>query len=211
MTREQQKKLRELKKALPKMIQSEIKKYKLKKKDFMVWVQKKELFFDLMIYVHENDGHCYCTSIERLKPMWLDDLLWDLLEMPENKNEPASLRAIGAFAVYGSEIYSKKNELVNWELEELEQYVVQYIEHFYQNTQSCEIDIFYECMCKNSYQQELRKGLSLIHDGEYEKAIAYLSTCGRGHLCNKGIWVNDAMTEYCKNKIFHGESQETEK
>ena len=63
MTREQQKKLRELKNALPKIIRSEIKKYNLKKKDFMVWVQKSELFFDLMIYVCERDGHCYCTSI----------------------------------------------------------------------------------------------------------------------------------------------------
>lgn len=131
---------------MPKIIQSEIKKYKLKKKDFMVWVQKKELFFDLMIYICERDGRCYCASTERLKPMWLDDLLWDILEMPENKSEPVSLRAIGAFTVYGSEIYESETELLNWELEELGQCVVQYIEHFYQNTQSCEIGTFYEYM-----------------------------------------------------------------
>lgn len=206
MTREQQRKLRELKNALPKIIQSEIKKYKLKKKDYMVWVQKKDLFFDMMIYICERDGHCYCVSTERLKPMWIDDLLWDLLEMPENKNEPVSLRAIGAFAVYGSEIYSTKEELLNWELEELRQCVVRYIEHFYQNTQSCEIGAFYDCMCISPYQQELRRGLSFIHNGEYEKAIEYLSTCDKGNLCNKGIWVNDAMTDYCKKRLFSTEA-----
>lgn len=201
MKREQQKKLRELKNTLPKIIQSEIKKYKLKKKDFMVWVQKKELFFDLMIYICERDGRCYCASTERLKPMWLDDLLWDILEMPENKSEPVSLRAIGAFTVYGSEIYESETELLNWELEELRQCVVQYMEHFYQNTQSCEIGTFYEYMCKTLYHQELRRGLTYIHDGEYEKAIEYLSICDKGNLCNKGIWVNDAMRDYCKNRI----------
>ena len=89
----------------------------------MVWGQKKELFFDLMIRVSERDGHCYCLSTERLKPMWIDDLLWDILEMPENKNEPVSLRAVGAFTVCGSEIYSTKAELMNWELDELRQCV----------------------------------------------------------------------------------------
>lgn len=116
MTREQQKKLREFKKVLPKIIQAEIKKYKLKKKDFMVWFQKEELFFNLNISICERDGLCYCTSIERIKPLWIDDILWDVLGMPENKNEPASLRAIGAFTVYGSEIYNNEAELVTWEM-----------------------------------------------------------------------------------------------
>lgn len=125
--------------------------------------------------------------------------------MPENKNEPLSLRAVGAFTVCGSEIYNTVTELMNWELEEMGQCVVRYIEHFYENIQSCEIDDFYDCMCNNLYQQELRRGLSFIHNGEYEKAIEYLSTCGKGNLCNKGIWVNDAMIYYCKNKIHYGE------
>lgn len=201
MTREEQKKLRELKNALPKMIQSEMKRYKLKKKDFMVWFQKKELFFSLMIDVRERNGHCYCSSEERIKPMWLDDLLWDILDMPENKNEPVSLRAIGAFAVFGSQIYEAEEELMSREPKELEKYVIQYLEHFYQNIQLCEIEKFYECMHVSSYQQELRKGLSLIYNGEYQNAIDYLETCGKGSLCNKGIWCNVAMIDYSKNKL----------
>lgn len=201
MTREEQKKLRELNRALPQIIKSEIKKYKLKKKDYMVWFQKNDLFFSLLIDVRERDGHCYCSSIEQIKPMWIDDLLWDILGMPENKNEPVSLRAIGAFTVYGSEIYSTEEELVSWEPNELEKYVVQYLEHFYQNIQLCEIEKFYECMHVSPYHQELRKGLSLIHNGEYQKAIDYLETCDEGSLCNRGIWSNTAMIKYSKRKI----------
>lgn len=202
MTREQQKKLKELKSALPKIIQSEIKKFKLKKKDFMVWFQKEELFFDLMISICEKEGHCYCTGVERLKPLWIDDLLWDLLGMPENKNEAASLRAIGAFAVYGSEIYSVKTELVSWEMAELEQCVIAYVEHFYRDIQSCTIKNFYESMSVSLYHQELRKALSLVHEKEYQEATDYLETCGKGCFCNRGVWVNDAIRDYCRSKLF---------
>lgn len=197
MTREQQKNLKELKKALPKIIQSEIKKYKLKKKDFMVWYQKEDLFFDLQINIRERGGHCYCGCVERLKPLWLDDLLWELLEMPENKNEPVSLRAIGAFTVYGSEIYRTETELISWETEELEKNVVTYIEHFYQNVHACGIEKFYENMCENPYHQELRTALSLVHDQKYQRAAEYLNARGRGSLCNKGIWINEAIVNYC--------------
>ena len=201
MTREQQKKLRELKNALPKIIQLEIKKYKLKKKDFMVWFQKKDLFFDLIISLRERDGHCNCASMERIKPLWIDDLLWDILGMPENKNEPLSLRAIGAFTVYGSEIYSDESEIETWETEELKKHVCKYIEHFYQNIQAFGIEKFYECMDASSYHQELRKSLSLIYEKKYEEALDYLSTQDRGHLCNKGVWVNDAMRDYISHAI----------
>ena len=196
MTREQQKKLRELKKALPKIIQIEIKKYKLKKRDFMIWFQKKDLFFDLIISIRERNGHCYCASMERIKPLWIDDLLWDILGMPENKNEPVSLRAIGAFTVFGSEIYSDESELEMWEIEELEKHVCKYIEHFYQNIQAFGIEKFYECMDASPYHQELRKSLSLIYEKKYEEALDYLNTQGRGHFCNKGVWINDAMKDY---------------
>lgn len=112
MTREQQKKLKGLKSALPKIIQSEIKKYKL------------------------------------------------------------------------------------WEIDELEKYVIKYIEHFYQSTQSFGIEKFYECMNASSYHQELRKPLSLIYEKKYKEALDYLNTQGRSHFCNKGVWVNDAMRDY---------------
>lgn len=200
MTREEQKKFRELKKALPKIIQTEIKKYKFKKKDFKVWFQKDELFFDLMLDIRDNDGHCCFISVENVKPMWLDDLLWDILGMPENKNEPISLRAVGAFTVYGSEIYKEKAELVTWESYELQKYVDLYMEHFYKTIQSTTIEKFFDSIGSVPYHEELRKSLSLIHNGQYEEAMDYLSAYDKGYFCNKGIWINDAMRAYCRSK-----------
>lgn len=56
-------------------------------------------------------------------------------------------------------------------------------------------------MDATSYRQELRMALSLVHDKEYQEVIGYLSTCGRGCFCNQGIWINDAIIDYCKNKL----------
>lgn len=100
MTRDEQRRFKELKKALPQLLKDKIKTYKFKKKDYMIWYSKKGLFFDLHIDVRVlPDGKCYCISSEKMKPLWLDDLLWDLLKMESNKGQPLSLRAIGAFTV----------------------------------------------------------------------------------------------------------------
>ena len=66
MTKEETTKYKELTKVLPKMLKDKIKKYKFKKKDFMIWYSTKELFFDLLIGVKvKSDDKCYCTAIEQ--------------------------------------------------------------------------------------------------------------------------------------------------
>lgn len=86
MTREQQRKLKELNRALLAILKSNVKAYGIKKKDYMVWGTKNELYFSLLIDVRERDGHCYCTSMELIKPLWLDELFWDIIDMSENKS-----------------------------------------------------------------------------------------------------------------------------
>lgn len=72
MTREEQKRLRELNKALSKILRDKIKGYSLNKKDFMIWSSKEDLFFDLQITVNvTQDGRCVCNSIETVKPFCL--------------------------------------------------------------------------------------------------------------------------------------------
>ena len=93
------------------MLKEKIKEYKFKKKDYMIWFSKDDRFYDLMIHVAvPEDGRCICSAEETLKPLWLDELLWDFLNMPDNRKEPYSLRAIGAFTVKGSQIYQESRE-----------------------------------------------------------------------------------------------------
>ena len=94
MNREQQKQLKELRKEFPKICRELASRHKLKCKDYSLFAVKRDLFFDTVIYVSVNDNdECICSTRERVKPMWMDEMLWDLLEMPENKKAPVSLRA----------------------------------------------------------------------------------------------------------------------
>ena len=98
----------------------------------MIWYKKKELFFDLLIDVKvKSDDKCYCTAVETIKPLWLDDLLWDLLKMETNKETPLSLRTIGAFTVSGAELFKNETELKEWTISELEEIIDNYLEIIY--------------------------------------------------------------------------------
>ena len=204
MTKEERHKYKELTKALPKMLKDKIKKYKFKKKDFMIWYSTKELFFDLLIDVKlKSDGKCYCTTIENIKPLWLDELLWDLLKMESNKNEPLSLRAIGAFTVSGAVLFKDEIQLKTWTISELEEIIDDYLEHFYKTVQSSSICDFYNHLENSKYHVELRKALSFIYVRKYQDALDYLLDKGDGVFKNGDISINSAMREYCKNQLSH--------
>lgn len=191
MTKEERQKYKELTKVLPKMLKDKIKKYKFKKKDFMIWYSTKELFFDLLIGVKvKSDDKCYCTAIETIKPLWLDDLLWDLLKMETNKKEPLSLRTIGAFTVSGAELFKNETELKEWTISELEELIDNYLEHFYKTAQSSSICDFYNNLensiwnGKESVEEYLKKREYEIEtsiylnegktDKEYAEELSYI-------------------------------------
>ncbi len=70
------------------------KKYGWKQSDYINWKIISEYYFCL-----------YHLSLEdaylEVKPLFVDDLWWDIFEMSENKQAPKSLRGLGAFAVSG--------------------------------------------------------------------------------------------------------------
>lgn len=202
MTKEEGQKYKELTKALPKILKDKIKKYKFKKKDFMIWYNKKELFFDLLIDVKvKSDDKCYCTAVETIKPLWLDDLLWDLLKMETNKEAPLSLRTIGAFTVSGAELFKNETELKEWTISELEEIINNYLEHFYKTVKSSSICDFYNNSEASPYHVELRKTLSLIHDHKYQDALDYLNNKGNGIFKNGDVYINNAIREYCITQL----------
>lgn len=60
---------------------------------------------------------------------------------------------------------------------------------------------FYSNLNKNSYHEELRISLTLVHDEKYQEALDYLSTKGKGGFCNGSLWINDGIREYCRNRM----------
>lgn len=202
MTREQQRKLRELKSNLSKILKEKSKKYNLKKRDYMLWFQKGDMFFTCLLYVgFSMDGKFVCDTIENMKPLWIDDLLWDFLKSPENKKQPLSLRAIGAFTVHGVDLYRSRDELINGELSELEICVEKYIEHFYQTIQSVKPDVFYQNISSSPYHEELRISLTFIHEKKYKEALEYLCDKDSGVFHSGDISIHNAIREFCEKQI----------
>lgn len=211
MTREQQRKQRELNAALAKMLKEKCKQYHLKKKDYMIWKRNHDLFFDCLMDVHiTKDDNCICTTKETIKPLWIDDLLWDFLKMPENKEQPLSLRAIGAFTIRGVELYQSSTDVKNCEIGELETVVDRYLAHFSQTVQNAKVDDFYQNISYSTYHEELRIALSLVHEKKYEEALSYLQDKGEGRFCNGSVWIHTAIIEFCKKQLQHGEAESIE-
>lgn len=198
MTREEQRKFRELKKAFPKILQTACKEFGFKKKDYMVWSKKGELFFTLFLFERENDGHCFIDATIACKPLWMDDLLWDILQMPENKNEPLSLRSVGAFTVSGSELYSESSELIEWSADEAVVYVKKVMQTFAKFINRTTYDELCTTIGTSPYHAEIRKLLLLIHDNKYDKAVEMAKSMDRDIFENQGVGLRAGVIQYCE-------------
>ena len=75
--------------------------------------------------VHFN---CYGEATLYVKPLYIDDLWWDVFEMSSNKKEPMSLRGNGAFALDGvrimetPDLFDIRAEESEYELEKIQKY-----------------------------------------------------------------------------------------
>lgn len=202
MNREEQKKLKNLKNILPKILKDKIKNYPFRKKDYMIWYSENELFFCLLITVNvTQDGCCVCNSTETVKPLWLDELLWDFLNMENNKTEPLSLRAVGSFAVNGAEIFTDSQELKDWDIGELDKCVDGYLAHFSNSVQTVTIDDFMKNIKSKQYHSELREALTYVYNREYFKALNCLQGLGEGVFQNGELFINNEIREFCKNEL----------
>ena len=201
MTREQQRKLKELKKAENLLHKSLAKEYKLKKKDFMIWKAKGELFFDMYSSVLEQDGICKCRVKAKVKPLWVDELFWDIIDMSENKNEPLSLRSNGAFTVSGVTVFELECELPNWEIDELKACLQKSYDAFVDYMETVNLDYYNNNLNSDRYHDEIRSLLMLIHTGQYEKAVQYASNMKNEYFCNGELSFPMGAIKYCENKM----------
>ena len=200
MTREQQRQLRELKKALPRILKEEASRYKIKKIDYMLFGVRDDLFFDCMIHVSAIGSTCSCSTFEEIKPLWIDDLHWELLGMESNKKEPLSLRAIGAFALNGPVIYEDRKELRTWSVEELRSVAAEYVEHFRNSIAERTMEDFLNGLKENISRDRTTKALYLLHEKRYGEALALIGG-ESGCYINGSININDAIRNVCREAL----------
>ena len=97
MTREESRARNALEKVSNKCRKQVAKNFGWKQCDYLNWKIDSGYYFSLC--------HLVLEQVElSVKPYFIDDLWWDIFEMPENKKAPKSLRGNGAFAVEGIDI-----------------------------------------------------------------------------------------------------------
>lgn len=189
MTREEQKRNKEMKKYLDEKAKECFKKYNLKKKSYTFYVSKNEMFYSVAISMHENSIMASFYS----KPLWLDDILWDVLGMSENKKEPISLRGVGAFAIQSP----MKNEYYRVETtEEIDDAVNKIFKSLTELSENYSEGSFLKNYTELKYQHEIIHIIVLIHNKEYQKALDILNAGRIGGFIVGGKCFSELAIEY---------------
>lgn len=189
MTREEQKRYKEMKKYLDIKAKECFKKYNLKKKSYMFYISKNEMFCSVMLSLNEDRIAATFYS----KPLWLDDILWDILLMSENKKEPISLRSIGAFTIQSP---MKHEGRTVEKTEDIDDFVNKTFKELVELSESYSEDDFLKSYTSLNYQQEVIHIIVLIHNKEYQKALEILNAKKIGSFGVGGKCFSELAIEY---------------
>ena len=142
-----------------------------------------------------ESGYFFClyfmTGDVRLtvKPMYADDLWWNIWDASDNKNEPLSLRGTGAYSLSGQVLASyeikdttDKNKLEN-QFEQLFNGATAEITKFIADNPDA--DTFYPDESRMDYDPDrLLYLMALIHNGKEEDALAIIKEARKNrHRC----------------------------
>lgn len=106
------------------------------------------------------------------KPLWVDDLLWDILKMSSNKKEPISLRSVGAFTIHAQ--MSQYDEGFRDEAD-IDRIVQEYFARFQEFSQRFDESAFLGNYRNISWQQEMTHVIVLLHENKDAEALEYLA------------------------------------
>ena len=180
--------------------------YGFRQSGYINWIVKEGYFFCLR---HLGFANVYLD----VKPMYADDLWWDIFNLPENKKCPISLRGTAAFGIPAAKIKEyafldeSTEETNEEELSEKWQNIfclaVQDIEDFLRNYPNA--DTFIPNKNSNYDADKLLYFITLLHNGrknEIVQAIKELKV--KGHSCQFYDWASgmdsyDFILKWCKN------------
>lgn len=167
MTREQQKRNKELKKQLEISAKANYKNHNLKKKDYMFYIVRDKMIYMMMFWmIADKVKMCF-----HAKPFWVDDVLWDILDMSSNKQEPVSLRSVGAFTIRS--MISETESTIS-SIDEIENLVNDGFTKFVAFSNNFTEKDFLDNYSQISYQQDMIGIIIMIRKGQYDEALKLL-------------------------------------
>ena len=190
---------------------------KWKTRDWSSFKAFDDLFFSTFVRtdrVAALDGYLGATISLRVKPLYIDEIYWEVFNLEDNKKLPLSHRAVGVFVVQGPDLLnqyeltlkrepSEKNILTLAEkcFSVIDKAVSEYLERGY-DASNFDVELFED---HNSCDKILIKMLQYINLKEYDKTLVLVETeksddrNGRYHGPNGGIY--DYVERYCKERM----------
>lgn len=168
MTREEQKKFKEIKKYLEEKSKIVAKECGFKKKDYIFYTTKSKMFYSVLLHMVENRLSVSFYA----KTFWLDDILWDILGDSENKKQPVSLRGIGAYTI--NALIKKRSVEIN-ELESVDKIVESVFDEFQNFVETFDEKSFLKEVHNINYQKDVITTILLIQNKEYQKAQTFVN------------------------------------
>lgn len=193
LTREEQRRNNEWKKYLALKSKEYFRQYNLKKRNYSFYTSKNNMFYSMVLSMVENKVKIAFYA----KPMWLDDILWDILNMSENKNEPISLRGIGAFTI-NSKI--KGYDSIVSSTEDIDKVIIDTFESFINFTNSYSESDFLNNYKSISYQQEMINVIVLLYKKKQQEALKYLCNTKIDNFIIKNKNFSQLAMEYIMNR-----------
>lgn len=196
-----------LDKKLKDVIKPYAKEYKLKTRGITLFKKINDYFIYITISISGmNQEKIAITGY--IKPLIIDDLFWEVFQMPDNSKEPIGLRANGAFKVDGLTVFSKNmeykdidsiDEMAKTLLEECYVEITNLVNQF----DSIHDFLVYSEKIENKilYDYNLVKMLLLINDKKYieakEEAEKQIKSDKYGRFKNEGKFIYEHIVDYC--------------
>lgn len=189
-----------LKKELVKIIKPKLKPMNMKMREGVVYFQRGDKFFSCMFFVTITRTLEYRIAV---KGNDYDHMFWDIIGMSENKNEPDSLRAVGAFAVPIMNLECREvnlSENLEVDAENLLNHIANFTDSFSKENEN--IDDF--IISSNPDNPDMRfskslKCLAYLHKGQIEEAKNFVAECMKeddfGSKYNGGKWFFEWVLE----------------
>lgn len=147
--------------------------------------------------IRESDLKPVMSFLIEYKPLWIDDLLWDVIGMESNKQEPDSLRMVGAFTVGAARIHIDTIELQSEATDYVESIFYESIEKIVSSFETLTEEKYVEYLYTEKYVDEYSKVLVAIHQGNRNRIKELLETIdSNGRFYNEGKSYKDWLVEY---------------
>lgn len=204
MTREEKKAVTALRKSLPALVRPLIKPYRYKSVGGMIWTVQGDILFTLSpwVAVPLGEDRARFRASCGAKPLFADDLLWDILGFEENKSQPMSLRVNGAFALPEVPAYEERQYLESLEQEAVSALIQGELERFSQflaGLAGREMTWFrdWEAKQERYARMEVMRLMLMLHDGNRDEALAYVAEHKVSDFIVGRKTVGELIGEYC--------------